>query len=61
MDPFLHVDYGPDTEAEILLKKQLFDLRCEYQEKADPIVKRLADIQALKPVRVVVAVGREPK
>jgi hypothetical protein len=53
MDPF-HVDYGPDTPEEIRLKKQLFDLRCEYEEKAAPLLKRLADLQALKSPRFVV-------
>ncbi|MCZ8545055.1 hypothetical protein OOJ09_12750 [Mesorhizobium qingshengii] len=60
MDPFLHIDYGPDTDEEIRLKKQLFDLRCEFEEKAAPILKRLADIHALKAPRYVVAVCREP-
>lgn len=49
----LHVDYGPDTAEEIEIKKQLFDLRCEYQEKVDPLVKRLAEIQELKTPRYV--------
>lgn len=60
MEPFLHIDYGPDTDEEIQLKKALFDLRCEYQEKAEPFLKRLADIQAVKAPRYVVAVCREP-
>lgn len=50
----IHVDYGPDTPEEIEIKKQLFDLRCQYQEAADPLVKRLVDIQALKAPRYLI-------
>lgn len=50
----LLVDYGPDTDEEIKIKKKLFDLRCEYQEKVDPLVKRLAEIRETKTPRYVV-------
>lgn len=54
----VHVDYGPDSPEEVKIKKQLFDLHCQYQEAAEPLVKRLADIQALKTPRYFFEPGR---
>ena len=50
----LRVDYGPDTNEEIRIKKKLFDLRCEYQEKAEPLIKRLVEIQESNTPRYLV-------
>lgn len=48
------VDYGPDTREEIEIKKKLFDLRCEYLERVNPLIQRLSDIRALKTPRYLV-------
>lgn len=37
------------NERERLLRDQLADLQREYQERAKPIVKALAEIEALRP------------
>jgi len=41
-----------DYEREV--KRQLADLQREYQERAYPLVKALADIRALQPTTVLI-------
>lgn len=48
VQPEITVIYDPDTNEETYLKGCLAELQKAYQKEAEPLIKRLAAIQATK-------------
>lgn len=54
----VQIDFGPDTDWEIELKRQLAELQERYRQEAKPILDELTKIHAMKAPRLVMTIPK---